>query len=190
MSTVGDRIVEFARQQIGEPYVWGAEGPDSWDCSGLIYGAMKAAGLNVSRTTAANLGRQGASVSLAAAVPGDVVYFDNPGATDHVGVYIGNGQMIDAPTQGQPVGVRAVSGATSIRRFPGVTSPASGADFAGTSTSGTATAEEGEGFFDRLNPFDNWANDLQGLALKVVAAAACVGLVIAGAKATLSDKKD
>lgn len=186
MSTVGDRIVEFARQQIGEPYVWGAEGPDSWDCSGLVYGALRAAGLDVSRTTAANIGRQGTSVSLAAAVPGDVVYFDRPGATDHVGLYIGNGQMIDAPTQGQPVGVRAVSGATSIRRFPGVTGPVSSSDFAGADTSGTGAVTETGGI---LGVFDGWADDLRGVAMKVVAATAAAALVIVGAKATLQDRK-
>jgi hypothetical protein len=187
MSTVGDRIVEFARQQIGEPYVWGAEGPDSWDCSGLVYGAMKAAGLDVTRTTAANLGRQGSPVELAAAMPGDVVYYDRPGATDHVGLYIGNGQMINAPQAGQPVSVASVGSPTSIRRMPGVDGPASPwGDFAGTSTSGSATAEESGGI---LGVFSGWADDLRGVAMKVVAASAVAALVIVGAKATLQDRK-
>lgn len=183
MTSVGDRIVEFARQQIGEPYVWGAEGPDSWDCSGLVYGAYKAAGLDVSRTTAANLGRQGQPVSAAAAVPGDVVYYDRPGATDHVGIYIGNGQMVNAPQAGQPVSVAAIGSPTSIRRMPGITDDGSSVPL----PRGTLETDSGGGGI--LGVFDGWAEDLRGVAMKIVAATAAAALVIVGAKATLQDRK-
>jgi len=107
-ATIGDQIVAFARQQIGKPYVFGAKGPNAYDCSGLVYAAYKAAGLNVTYQRAVNLGRNGAAVDQAHAVPGDVVYYDEPGDTDHVGIYIGNGQMIAAPHAGAEVRVQLV----------------------------------------------------------------------------------
>ncbi len=186
MATVGERIVGYARDQLGDPYVWGAEGPDSFDCSGLVYAAYKAAGLNVSRTTAANLGRQGQPVAPSSALPGDVVYYDRPGATDHVGIYIGGGQMIEAQTSGVPVKVSGVGAPTSIRRLAPVTGTATGSP----DEPQKGRLVEGESLLDKLNPFDNWASDLQGLALKVLGAGAAAALVIVGAKTALSDRSN
>lgn len=201
MPTIADRVVEYARLQIGDPYVWGAEGPNGFDCSGLIYAAYKAAGLNVSRTVARELGKQGTAVPLAQARPGDVVYFDNPGTVDHVGIYIGGGQMIDAPTTGQKVAVRSIRNPTSIRRMPGVNAPAQGGGFADAVGSvlgpaagagagvlsgvGDAAGDAVSGVF---GVFDGWQNSLQNIAIKVAAAGAVAGLVIVGAKTALQDR--
>ncbi len=188
MPTVADRIVEYARLQIGDPYVWGAEGPNGFDCSGLVYAAYKAAGLNVSRTVARELGKQGTAVSMTQAQPGDVVYFDNPGTVDHVGIYVGNGQMIDAPTTGQKVAVRPVRNATSIRRMPGVGAAAAGGGGVLDSI-GDALGNVGDALTpDVFGVFDGWQNSLQNIALKITAGAAVVGLVVVGAKTALQDK--
>ncbi|MGW0709287.1 NlpC/P60 family protein [Streptomyces sp. NPDC002643] len=91
------KALTFARAQIGKPYVWGATGPGSYDCSGLTQAAWKAAGVDLPRTTYDQV-NAGTTVSLASAQPGDLVFFyDNIG---HVGLYIGNGMMIHAPKPG------------------------------------------------------------------------------------------
>ncbi|AWW38035.1 C40 family peptidase [Streptomyces cadmiisoli] len=95
--TKAERALAFARAQIGKPYVWGATGPDSYDCSGLTLGAWKAAGVSLPRTTYDQV-NAGTTVSLAAAQPGDLVFFYDD--VTHVGIYIGNGMMIHAPKPG------------------------------------------------------------------------------------------
>ncbi|MET7455861.1 NlpC/P60 family protein [Streptomyces sp. NPDC005574] len=87
----------FARAQIGKPYVWGATGPGSYDCSGLTQAVWKAAGVTLPRTTYDQVDA-GTTVPLADAQPGDLVFFY--GDISHVGVYIGNGMMIHAPKPG------------------------------------------------------------------------------------------
>jgi hypothetical protein len=189
--TIADRIVSYAREQLGDPYVWGAEGPNGFDCSGLVYAAYKAAGLNVSRTTAANLGKQGTAVPLSQARPGDVAYFDNPGTTDHVAIVSGNGRMIEAPTFGTPVREVPLRTPTSIRRMPGVEGAASAASSspAGASASGSAETDGGGGLLGGVfDVFDGWQNSLQNIALKITAGAAVVALVVVGAKTALQDK--
>ncbi|WP_371577571.1 C40 family peptidase [Streptomyces sp. NBC_01314] len=91
------KALAFARAQIGKPYVWGATGPGSYDGSGLTQAAWKAAGVDLPRATYEQA-TAGATVSLANARPGDLVFFyDNIG---HVGLYIGNGMMIHSPKPG------------------------------------------------------------------------------------------
>lgn len=92
-----EKALAFARAQIGKPYVWGAVGPGSYDCSGLTLAAWKAAGVTLPRTTY-DQANAGATVSLAAARPGDLVFFYDD--VSHVGVYVGNGMMIHAPKPG------------------------------------------------------------------------------------------
>ncbi|MEU5596495.1 NlpC/P60 family protein [Streptomyces sp. NPDC020298] len=91
------KAIAFARAQIGKPYVWGATGPGSYDCSGLTQAAWKAAGVSLPRTTYDQV-NAGTTVSLANAQPGDLVFFYDD--VSHVGVYIGNGMMIHAPKPG------------------------------------------------------------------------------------------
>lgn len=109
--------VDFAKSLIGVDYVWGHQDKNGTDCSGLIYQVLNGTGTKVPRVTAAEYGRMGQAVSLAQARPGDVVYYDEPGSTDHVGIYVGNGQMIDAPYTGAKVRIDKIGNPTSIRRI-------------------------------------------------------------------------
>lgn len=102
------------------PYVWGGITANGVDCSGLIFYAAASAGLDVKRWRAVDYGRMGVAVTMDQARPGDIVYFDEPGpanGTDHVGIYIGNGQMIQAPQSGDVVKVSNIGRPTSIRRI-------------------------------------------------------------------------
>ncbi|MFF6782024.1 NlpC/P60 family protein [Streptomyces sp. NPDC012510] len=94
--------VSYAYTKIGSPYVWGATGPNAFDCSGLTQAAYRSAGISLPRTTYAqiNAGRRVARSELR---PGDLVFFYS--GISHVGIYIGNGQMIHAPNPSAPVRV-------------------------------------------------------------------------------------
>ncbi|MCW7947326.1 glycoside hydrolase [Streptomyces hygroscopicus] len=96
-ATKAANALAFARAQIGKPYVWGATGPESYDCSGLTQAAWKAAGVTLPRTTYDQV-NVGTTVSLADARPGDLIFFYDD--ISHVGIYIGNGMMIHAPKPG------------------------------------------------------------------------------------------
>lgn len=116
---VGD-ILNAAKGLLGKPYVWGGTTANGVDCSGLIYYAFNAAGFKISRYRAVDYGTKvGRSVSLNDARPGDIVYWDNPGDVDHVGIYLGSGQYIQAPTTGDVVKISSLSNRppTSIRRI-------------------------------------------------------------------------
>lgn len=94
------RAVAFAHSAIGKPYIWGATGPGSFDCSGLTQAAWRSAGVSLPRTTYTQI-NAGRRVSRDQLAPGDLVFFYS-GVT-HVGLYIGNGQMIHAPRPGSTV---------------------------------------------------------------------------------------
>ncbi|MEV7883317.1 NlpC/P60 family protein [Streptomyces sp. NPDC002817] len=96
-ATKAEKALAFARSQVGKPYVWGATGPDSYDCSGLTQAAWNAAGITLPRTTYDQV-NAGTTVTLANARPGDLVFFYDD--VTHVGIYIGNGKMIHAPKPG------------------------------------------------------------------------------------------
>jgi cell wall-associated NlpC family hydrolase len=105
-SRAGGGAVKYAIRQVGKPYVWGAEGPDSFDCSGLTSQAWAKAGRVIPRTSQEQW-RQLPKVPLNALRPGDlVIYF--PKAT-HVALYIGDGQVVQAPRPGAQVKVSPVA---------------------------------------------------------------------------------
>ncbi|WP_330306796.1 MULTISPECIES: NlpC/P60 family protein [unclassified Streptomyces] len=111
-ATKAAKAIAFARAQIGKPYVWGATGPGSYDCSGLTQAAWKAAGVTLPRVTTDQV-NAGTTVSLSDAQPGDLVFFYDD--VSHVGLYIGNGMMIHAPKPGAYVREESIYyGGTSI----------------------------------------------------------------------------
>ncbi|MEV0112209.1 NlpC/P60 family protein [Streptomyces sp. NPDC050844] len=104
-ATKAAKVIAFAEAQIGKPYVWGATGPDSYDCSGLTQDAWKAAGISLPRTTWDQV-KVGTTVKTADAKPGDLVFFYDD--ISHVGIYIGDGKMIHAPKPGTNVRVESI----------------------------------------------------------------------------------
>ncbi len=105
-SEVGNAIVKSALSKCGCRYVWGASGPDTFDCSGLVYWACKVNDVFFERTTASELSTMGMSVSIEELQPGDIITFKTePPRISHVGIYIGEGKMVHAPHTGDVVKV-------------------------------------------------------------------------------------
>gem|GEM_PF-6940684 len=106
--------VRFALRQLGKPYVWGAEGPDAYDCSGLVLDAYQHAGVFLPRVADQQY-RATASrpVPLSTLLPGDLIFYGStPGVSTsiyHVAMYIGHGKVVQAPTFGVPVQVATLS---------------------------------------------------------------------------------
>jgi len=118
-SGAAQSAVGAALAQRGKPYVWAAAGPGSFDCSGLVQYAYKAAGVSLphSSRSQASMGR---AVSRAELQPGDLIAFYSP--VSHIGIYIGNGQMVHAPTSGDVVKVASIDvmgSITAMRRLAG-----------------------------------------------------------------------
>jgi cell wall-associated NlpC family hydrolase len=103
--------VAFARTRLGAPYVWGATGPNSFDCSGLTGWSYLQAGLQLPRTSRGQW-YAGPHVELAGLAPGDLLFWAtdpaNPASIHHVALYIGGGLMIAAPQTGDVVKIQAV----------------------------------------------------------------------------------
>lgn len=107
-STQGEKAVAYATAQLGKPYQWGAEGPDSYDCSGLTSQAWGAAGVAIPRTSQEQW-RQLRRVDVKEMQPGDlIIYFSD---ASHVAMYLGGGEMVHAPRPGRSV---TVAGAGSM----------------------------------------------------------------------------
>lgn len=91
-------VVALAKEQVGKPYVWGATGPDSFDCSGLVqYVYQYAAGINLPRTTYDQV-KVGQTVPLDKLQAGDLVFWGSETAPYHVAIYIGNNQYVNSAT--------------------------------------------------------------------------------------------
>jgi cell wall-associated NlpC family hydrolase len=126
-ASVAARVIAFARSQIGDPYVFAAAGPSAWDCSGLTMAAYGAAGIGIgghSATAQYDLAAsEGKLVSYSNRQPGDLLFYtDGGGDMYHVTVYSGNGNMIEAPYEGQnvrEVPVRGYQLVGQVARFSG-----------------------------------------------------------------------
>ncbi|MFI1259237.1 C40 family peptidase [Streptomyces netropsis] len=118
-SRLGERAVAFAYQQLGKPYVWGAQGPASYDCSGLTSRAWSRAGVPIPRTSQEQW-KKLARIPLGTLRPGDLIIYYREAT--HVAIYVGDGQVIHAPRPGafvmlSPLAFERVLGA--VRPDPG-----------------------------------------------------------------------
>jgi cell wall-associated NlpC family hydrolase len=107
----GGAAAMWAARQVGLPYLWGAAGPSAFDCSGLTLRAWQSAGVNLPRV-AADQYNAGVHVPVAAAQPGDLVFYapdpSDPATIDHVAIYLGDGLMVEAPHTGADVRIVGV----------------------------------------------------------------------------------
>ena len=110
-STGAQAAINYARAQLGKPYEWGAAGPDRFDCSGLTMRAWEQGGVSLPHYTVAQY-EQAGKVALSDLRPGDLVFFgsdkSNPNSIYHVGLYIGGGNMIEAPYTGANVRISSI----------------------------------------------------------------------------------
>ncbi len=104
-NTLGEQALRAALTRLGDPYVWGGAGPDDFDCSGLVMWSYAQVGISLQHFTG-DQWNEGEHISRNQLQPGDLVFFFAD--ISHVGMYIGNGMMIDAPTFGQPVQIQPV----------------------------------------------------------------------------------
>lgn len=117
--SVAQAVVNLAYAKLGSPYVWGAEGPNSFDCSGLTsYVYKNAAGVSLPRSSSAQSG-YGITVSRSNLKAGDLVFFttNGTGNVSHVGIYVGGGNMVHSPRPGKSVEVVSVNSSYYSSRF-------------------------------------------------------------------------
>ncbi|HYH30427.1 MAG TPA: NlpC/P60 family protein [Pseudonocardia sp.] len=115
-SGVGVEALRAAMTKLGQPYKWGAEGPSRFDCSGLVSWAFKQVGVTLPRSSRQQA-HVGTPVSRSELRPGDLVFFYQP--VSHVGIYVGDGKMINAPQTGDVVSYSSITSRelTSARRL-------------------------------------------------------------------------
>lgn len=109
-SSAAGRAIDYARAQLGKPYIWAGAGPEGFDCSGLTKRAWERAGVQLTHWSVAQA-RQTVAVSYSDLRPGDLIFWSSDGApsgTYHVALYIGGGEMIHAPSPGGHVEIRNV----------------------------------------------------------------------------------
>ncbi|MGQ0846062.1 MAG: NlpC/P60 family protein [Sporichthyaceae bacterium] len=110
------KAVQYALKQLGDRYVWGAAGPDGFDCSGLTMMAWRQAGVSLPHSSSQQYA-VGRKIPRSELQPGDLVFFYSP--ISHVGIYLGNGQIVDAPNSRKPVRITPIT----LMPYTGATRP-------------------------------------------------------------------
>jgi cell wall-associated NlpC family hydrolase len=101
-------VVAFVRAQVGDAYVSGGTGPNSWDCSGLVQAAFRQVNIDLPRVSQAQ-STAGTQVSLSNLQPGDILYWGGAGSAYHVGVYVGDGMFVGAQNPSTGVALKSLS---------------------------------------------------------------------------------
>jgi cell wall-associated NlpC family hydrolase len=101
-------VIAFVKAQIGDAYVSGGTGPNSWDCSGLVQAAFKQVGVNLPRVSQ-DQSTAGTQVSLSNLQPGDILYWGSAGSAYHVAVYVGDGMFVGAQNPSTGVAEKPLS---------------------------------------------------------------------------------
>lgn len=120
-----DGLVDWVKSQIGKPYVWNADGPDSYDCSGLVTAAFRRYGVSLPHHAADQAG-YGKAVAIGDIQPGDLVFSNwGRGKNSHVGIAVSSNQIINAPKPGSTVKYQTLTSGyrahiTAVRRLPQV----------------------------------------------------------------------
>jgi len=172
--TAGD-VIKLAKEFLGIPYVYGGESPKGFDCSGLVQYVYGQLGINLPRTSEEQFAA-GTPVSAKDALPGDLVFFGGsgpgyyydgtPSSPGHVGIYIGNGQMINAPTTGEDVKISSTDGAVGYRRVLGTNALVGAAGTATTAITNIGntsfTSALGKVWSDVTNGVSFWPSTIVG----------------------------
>jgi hypothetical protein len=108
-------LLDLGKTELGKPYSYGAEGPNMFDCSGLMQFLFGAVGISLPRTSQA---QQQAATPVASPVPGDLVFYGSPAT--HVALYVGSGQQLAAPHSGDVVKIQPVSSGATYGRVAGL----------------------------------------------------------------------
>lgn len=122
MSATADAVIAAGLAEVGKPYVFAEEGPDAFDCSGLMQWAFGRVGLKLPRTAAQ---QQKFATPIDKPQPGDLVFWGNPAT--HVAMYLGDGKILSAPKPGAKVHVTSIYGQPTYGRVPGLISGPVGA---------------------------------------------------------------
>ncbi len=113
-------VVEYAARYLGTPYVWGGASPKGFDCSGFTSYVYRQFGYHINRTAAAQMSN-GTRVQKSELRAGDLVFFSNNGYVDHVGIYVGNGQMIHSVKPGVKIRYDTISSGYYADHYAGAT---------------------------------------------------------------------
>lgn len=165
MASVSD-LIAAAKAQIGKPYVFGSQGPESFDCSGLtqfVYGTL---GIRIPRTSQE---QQRAATPVGTPEPGDLVFWGNPAY--HVALYVGGGQVISAPQPGENVKLQPVWGSPTYGRV---------ASLSGSSPVTAALATASGSAVNASFSVDKLFGQVEGVTLQLTVAAAGMALVGVG----------
>ena len=99
----GQALIDEAAKYLGVPYVWGGTSPSGFDCSGFMYYICKSQGISLYRVADDQMHKNGTPVSKQDLEPGDLVFFGSGDYATHVGMYVGEGMMIHAPSTGKTI---------------------------------------------------------------------------------------
>jgi cell wall-associated NlpC family hydrolase len=116
-NVTGSDIANYAKKFVGYPYKWGTAGPNTFDCSGFTYYVYKQFGIDLGTTGSVAQRKVGRKVSKSELKPGDIVCFTSPSASGHVGIYIGNGNMVHASGKKSGVKISNINSGSYPKRY-------------------------------------------------------------------------